>query len=303
MEKIVQISLVNHLELNNLIYKHQYGFLRARSTEHNLIHVVNNVSKALNDGNLALGVFLDLRKAFYVCDHGILLSKIKRYGIADTALEWFRSYLSNRKQVVDISGHLSQPQQLDISTIQGSLLGPILFLIYINDFPNCTTLNTYLFADDTTALKTGPLLPELINEVNDELKKMSDWFRANKMALNISKTKYIIFHNKGKKIDLQGMSVYIDENVDPLNPNPSNVHTLERIYNQNPNKTEKSFKLLGVQLDENLNFNSHVSTLCNKLSRALFILRQVKNTLLQSALRTLYISHFSIVISCTVLSF
>jgi hypothetical protein len=292
LEKIVQISLVNHLEINKLIYKHQYGFLRARSTEHNLIQVVNMVSQALNGGDMAIGVFLDLRKAFDVCDHGILLSKLNKYGITGKALDWFISYLTNRKQVVDISGYLSNPQPLDISTIQGSLLGPILFLVYINDFPNCTNLSSFLFADDTTALKTGPNLPELISDVNAELKKMSLWFRANKMALNISKTKYIIFHNKGKKINLQGLSVYIDENDDLLNPDPSRIHTIDRIYNQNPNVADRSFKLLGVHIDEHLNFNNHVSILCNKLSRALFILRQVKNVLPQSAIRTLYFSLF-----------
>jgi hypothetical protein len=94
--------------------------------------------------------------------------------------------------VVDLSGHKSHPLPLDISTIQGSLLGPILFLIYINDFPNCTNLDTFLFADDMTALKTGPNLPGLVNFVNNKLKNMSDWFCANKMAVNISKTKYIV---------------------------------------------------------------------------------------------------------------
>jgi hypothetical protein len=162
LEKIVQISLVNHLELNNLLYKHQYGFLRAKSTEHNLIHVINNIAQSLNEGNIAIGVFLDLRKAFDVCDHNILLSKLSRYGITGTPLSWFTSYLTNRQQVVDLTGHLSKPLPLDISTIQGSLLGPFLFLIYINDFPYCTNLDTFLFADDTTALKTGSHLPDII---------------------------------------------------------------------------------------------------------------------------------------------
>lgn len=112
------------------------------------------------------------------------------------------------------------------------------------------------------------------------------------MALNVSKTKYIIFHNKGKKIDLQGMSVYIDDNADPLNPDLANIHNIERIHNQNPITANRSFKLLGIHLDENLTLNSNVSILCNKLSRALFILRQIKNILPQSAIRTLYFSLF-----------
>ncbi len=102
--------------------------------------------------------------------------------------------------MVDIAGCLSRPQPLDISTIKGSLLGPVLFLVYINDFRNCTSLDLFLFADDTTALKTGPQLHELINVANLELKRMVNWFCANKMALNKSKTKYIIFHNKGKRL-------------------------------------------------------------------------------------------------------
>jgi hypothetical protein len=125
-----------------------------------------------------------------------------------------------------------------------------------------------------------------------ELKKMTDWFHANKMALNISKTKYIIFHNKGKKIDMRGLSVQIDENTNTSNPDPLKIHVLDRIHNDNPNVSDRSFKLLGVHIDENLNFNSHVAILSNKLSRALFILRQIKNILPQRAIRTLYFSLF-----------
>jgi hypothetical protein len=112
------------------------------------------------------------------------------------------------------------------------------------------------------------------------------------MALNTSKTKYIIFHNKGKKVDIQGLSIVIDENTNPLINDPTKIHTIDRIYNANPSQLDRSFKLLGIHLDENLNLNTHVSILCNKLSRALFVLRQVKNTLPLPALRTLYFSLF-----------
>jgi hypothetical protein len=190
------------------------------------------------------------------------------------------------------SGFLSNPQPLDISTIQGSMLGPILFLIYINDFPNCTSLDSFLFADDTTALKSGPSLPDIVTTINRELKLMAEWFRANKMALNTKKTKYIVFHNKGKKVDLQGLDIVIDDNFDLNNPDPHRIHILDRVYNLNPNSTDTSFKLLGIHLDENLTLNNHVTLLCNKLSRALYILRQTKNFLPTNALRTLYFSLF-----------
>jgi hypothetical protein len=292
LEKIVQISLTNHLELNNLLYTHQYGFLRNRSTEHNLTQVINHISLALNNGNFSIGVFLDLKKAFDVCDHHILLAKLSKYGITGLALEWFKSYLSGRKQVVDISNNFSTPQNLDISVIQGSLLGPTLFLIYINDFPNCTTLLSFLFADDTTVLKSGPCLSDLIPIVNSELKKMANWFRCNKMAINTSKTKFIIFHNKGKVVNMQNLSILIDDNDNPSLIDPSKIHVLERIHNNHPDPPMRSFKLLGINLDENLTLNSHFSLLCNKLSRALFILRQSKNLLPPPALKTLYFSLF-----------
>ncbi len=118
-------------------------------------------------------------------------------GICGTALKWFESYLSSRKQVVDIEGNASDIAILDdLSVIQGSTLGPILFNIYINDLPNATKLNTSLFADDGSVLSKGKKLPELIDIVNLELTKLATWFRANKMMINTKKTKYIIFKSK-----------------------------------------------------------------------------------------------------------
>ena len=96
LEKMVATQLISHLELNNLLYEHQYGFLRGKSTEHNLLHVTNEIGKALNEGNFCIGLFLDLRKAFDVCSHEILLMKLEKLGIKDKALEWFESYLCNR---------------------------------------------------------------------------------------------------------------------------------------------------------------------------------------------------------------
>jgi hypothetical protein len=126
----------------------------------------------------------DRSKVFNVCDHAILLSRLGKYSVVGHVFDWFVSYLSNRKQVVDINGFTSKPQPLDIFTIQGCLLGPILFLISINDFLNCTNLSSFLFLADTKALITGSHLPELVNSVNSEIKNMAEWFCGNKMALN-----------------------------------------------------------------------------------------------------------------------
>jgi hypothetical protein len=155
LEKIVAEKLLSHLTANDLLYSHQYGFIPNRSAEHNLLHIINYVSSALNDGNYCLGVFLDLKKAFDVCSHSILLKKLAKMGINGTTHKWFADYLSGRSQKVEISGNLSDSSNLDISVIQGSTLGPLLFLCYINDFFCATTLFSVLFADDTTCLAKG----------------------------------------------------------------------------------------------------------------------------------------------------
>jgi len=133
LEKIVAKKLLYHLEENNLLYSYQYGFTPGKSTEQNLIQVTNYISQALNENKFCLAVFIDLKKAFDVCSHTILLKKLKHFGINGKAHDWFTSYLSNRTQCVDVNNTLSDEKQLLLSVIQGSILGPILFLIYIND--------------------------------------------------------------------------------------------------------------------------------------------------------------------------
>jgi hypothetical protein len=234
LEKIVQLKLVDHLESNNLLYKHQYGFLKGKSTEHNLLHVTNKITEALNNGKYCIGLFLDLKKAFDVCSHEILLKKLEKgFGIKNTTLLWFKNYLSNRTQVVDIHGNLSRPCNINISVLQGSILGPILFLCYINDLPNVTDLDMFLFADDASGLKASNNLSELVDKCNIEIQKLANWFRANKMSVNTNKTKFIIFHTRGKKIDLQNKSVVFNNNEIGKPEDQALITPLERICNSN----------------------------------------------------------------------
>lgn len=287
LEKIICKQLVNHLESNNLLYMHQYGFQHGKSTEHNLLQFTNYINTALNEKKYAIGIFLDLKKAFDVCSHSILLNKLKKLGIRGTAHKWFSSYLKNRKQRVDINGHLSSSKALDISVLQGSILGPILFLCYINDLHLCTNLFTTMFADDTAGADADTDLNTLIDRANIELKKLATWFRANKMAVNIGKTKFIIFHNKGKNICMDNKNILFDDN-EPNSHDPLLITPLER-YHSNHIKPEcRAYKLLGIYLDEHLNFNYHTNYLCNKLTRSLFCIRRAKNQLTQTALKTLY---------------
>ncbi len=261
LEKIVADKLIHHLISNDLLYTHQYGFLTKKSTEQNLLQIVNYVTNALNEGMYYVGVFLDLRKAFDVCSHEILLKKLEKMGICGLAHQWFKSYLTNRKQCVDISGNFSDLINLDISVMQGSTLGPILFLCYINDFWKATSLFSVLFSDGTTCLAKGFILHELITYINAELRKIANWYRSNKMAMNTGKTKYMIFRTRGKPINENDCQLVYNSTEIGLPSDPALIFPIERVYNAG---NEKNFKLLGVYFDEYLSFDAHVIQLCKR---------------------------------------
>jgi hypothetical protein len=285
LEKIVAEKLLAHLSNNDLLYVHQYGFLPKKSAEHNLLHIINYVSEALNDGNYCVGVFLDLKKAFDVCSHPILLKKLTKMGINGTTHKWFANYLSGRTQKTDINGNLSEELNLDISVIQGSILGPILFLCYINDFYSATTLFSVLFADDTTCLSKGKKLNDLLLYVNSELQKIALWFRSNKMAVNTSKTKFIVFRTHGKPININDCVLTYNSNEPGQPVDPLLFSQIDRIYNEGQ---EKFFKLLGVHFDEYLSFDPHIAHLCAKISKSLFCINRIKNFVNKDSLKQLY---------------
>jgi hypothetical protein len=156
-----------------------------------------------------------------------------------------------------------------MSVLQGSSLGPILFLCFINDIQYCTNLSMFLFADDTNALTCGPNLCNLVDFVNEEMQKLAIWFKANKLAINVKKTKYMIFRTKNRIVNLNGKEIYINFN-DPNNAErPELKIKISRVHNNN-----KTIRVLGVLFDEYLSFNEHISYVQRKLSRALFLLNR-----------------------------
>ena len=155
--------------------------------------LTTKIAKELSEKKFVIGIFLDLKKAFDTVSHEILLLKLSKMGITGTILDWFTSYLAGRSQYTEINGATSTSHPIDISVLQGSILGPILFRCFINDLHRATWLLTLLFADDTAVLDSDTDLPTLINRVNLEIQKIANWFRTNKMSVNISKTKYILF--------------------------------------------------------------------------------------------------------------
>ena len=181
---------------NSSIYKNQFGFREKHSTIHALFDLTEEIRKALDKNEFALGIFLDFQKAFDTVDHQILLKKLQHYGIRGIANKWFESYLKNRSQFVTINGAISETILMLLGVPQGSILGPLLFLIYINDFHQATIYsNPRHFADDTNILITNSSLKKIKKSLNIDLKLISQWLRANKISLNASKTELLIFRH------------------------------------------------------------------------------------------------------------
>ena len=164
------------------------SFRAKHSTTHAVIHLIDKVVTAIDNSEHTLGIFLDFLKAFDTLDHSILLQKLNHYGIRGRSLEWFTSYLSNRKQYVTVGGHSSTTRSITCGVPQGSILGPLLFLIYINDIAKSSdVLSFILFADDSNLFCSHSHLDTLIATVNFELAFVSNWIKSNKLSLNIKK--------------------------------------------------------------------------------------------------------------------
>ncbi len=227
----------------------------------------DKISVAADKNDYSIGIFIDLSKAFDTLTHSILIKKLEHYGIRGITLEWFKNYLFGRKQYVFLNGTSSTTSDVVCGVPQGSVLGPLLFIIYINDIINCSDIfNFILFADDTNLFYSYDNFAQLQNTVNNELSKLSEWFRANKLSLNVVKTHYMLFGYK---------------------PIPK---TLKLNINLDGKDIEKadSTKFLGVFFDDKLKWNVHISHIVNKISRGLGILGRVRNIVPFDVLKTLY---------------
>ena len=256
IERHVTLHFRKFLEDNNLLHNTQSGFRNNHSCETALVSLMDDWLSAMNNQNVVGTVMLDLSKAFDMVNHVLLLQKLQLYHCSSISLKWFQSYLQNRHQQVSVSGTLSSPQSITAGVPQGSVLGPLLFLLYINDLPlHIPQTSTAMFADDTTLHTVGKNLQEINENLQDSLNAVSEWCTSNSMVLNCSKTKSMLISASNKQ---------------PLTENFSLT-----LLNEDLQITSTE-KLLGVTLDHNLNFKSHIDHIIKKCNSLLFLLMRIK---------------------------
>ena len=178
--------LLNFLESNNSLFEMQYGFRPGRSCEHALLNAQRALLDSLNNRQISLLLLCDFSKAFDLVDHKILLKKLYHYGVRGPALDWLKSYLSNRKQFVSINNADSSTLELQYGVPQGSILGPLLFVIYINDIPEVANFAKFiLYADDANIIITGATIEEVYNQLLSLINNLVKWVTCNGLTLNL----------------------------------------------------------------------------------------------------------------------
>ena len=265
-EKIIYNHIINFLTINCILYDKQFGFRKGHATNHAIITLVDKVTRALDTGKVVVGVYLDLRKAFDTVPHTPLLDKLHRVGIRGNLHCLIKNYLEDRAQFVNYNGHTSKTQPIKIEVPQGSILGPLFFICFMNDFSKSSQLLfSILFADDTTVLLEGKEYEGLIMALNNELHKVSTWLDANKLSINTKKTHFMVFHRS--RIKTNDVNVIMQQNI------------IERV---------NSTKFLRLIIDDKLKWHEHIQQVTHKIARSVGILYKIRHYLNKQTLLNMY---------------
>ena len=268
LEKVLNRRINDFLIKHNFFNRYQYGFRSGIGTEIALIETVDMIHEALNDSQYMGALFLDLKKAFDCIDHNILLEKLYRYGFRGTAHELLKSYLLNRYQYVSINGKSSELNPVFTGVPQGSVLGPTLFLIFINDIFNLNLNGTIrLFADDTSLFYRKKDLNGMQQIMQTDLVKLNEYFTCNMLFLNFSKTKFMIFQSARKNLGS------VDINIIVMN------RAIEQVNN---------YKYLGVILDSKATWENHIDHICKKIAPLVGYMRKLSYFIPTQVLRKIY---------------
>lgn len=270
-EKIIYTRLESFLNNQNFFYNKQYGFRPKSNTLSATIDIVTKIKLCIDKKQVALGVFIDLKKAFDTVSHELLLKKLNEIGIQESAFKVLKSYLTNRSQIVKIRETQSNPQNITYGVPQGSILGPLLFLVYINSIHN---INLYgdvsLYADDTSLFYYGSHLETIMNDAQEDLKRLNLWFQSNLLTVNASKSNYIIFAAKNKKISHK---------------------ILLSINNEVITQVDQE-KYLGLILDSRMTWKPHIYKIKSKLTSLMGLIRNIVRCLPR---KVLYITYNSLI--------
>ena len=270
--------LYKFLDYHKCLYKLQYGFRTKHSTSHAVLSMVQEIRETIENGEFAVGVFVDFKKAFDTVNHAILLKKMEHFGIRGLLNQWFRSYLSNRKQYVSIDDIDSSFQTSHHGVPQGSVLGPLLFLIYINDLNQCIRNSTTRhFADDTNIIhkiQNKQRNRNPFRKLNSDLRSLTHWLLANKISLNKTKTEVVVFRKKGTDI-------------------PSGNIILNGLKLEYQHNT----KYVGLILDEHLTFKPHIDNLNARLKRANNLLSISRHYVPKEVLLQIYYGQFNSILT------
>ena len=270
-EKAAITRLNNYLHHNSILDRSQHGFRSSHNVTTAITVALNFITHALDNNEFCIATFLDISKAFDSIDHNILLYKLSHYGVRGVALSWFRNYLFNRYQYVSCDGITSTFLPICCGVPQGSILGPILFLIFINDLSNSDKLIKFiLYADDTTVLAADKSLYNLHKNVNNSLQLIAKWYTHNRLCINLNKTNYMVLHLNRNCITELGLKL--------------DNHILER---------KTTVKFLGLLIDDNLSWSSQLEHLSTMLSHDVALLKIASYHLPPECLLSLYYAFFN----------